>query len=187
MKNWIALGFIACLLLLINGCIPSIHPLYTQKDLIKDDRIVGTWGEAPKKQWIFKALSNKSYGLSYSDEEVEDKFVTHLLKLGDNYYLDFYPQEDHKEADAHTILGYMTQLPVHNFAKLEINETQIQMHFFDTEWLEKLFEQRKIRIKHEKTSNYILLTAPTKDLQQFILKYADEEAAYSKTIILNKQ
>ncbi len=34
---------IGMLALLAGSCIPSLFPLYTEKDLVTDDRIVGTW------------------------------------------------------------------------------------------------------------------------------------------------
>ena len=53
------------------------------------------------------------------------------------------------------------------------------MESFKTEWLEDLFKQRKIRIKHEVIKDdEILLTASSKDLQKFVLKYEEEKKAY---------
>jgi hypothetical protein len=37
----ISLGF----LFLMTGCIPSMHPLYTEQDLIFDSLVVGVWAD----------------------------------------------------------------------------------------------------------------------------------------------
>ena len=56
----------------------------------------------------------------------------------------------------------------------------MKIYFFDIEWLEQLFKQRKIRIKHEvMEEDIIVLTAPTAELQEFVRKYAEAKKRHS--------
>ena len=41
LKLTVALG----LVVLLAGCFPSLHPLYTEEDLVYDSALVGTWTE----------------------------------------------------------------------------------------------------------------------------------------------
>ena len=49
----------------------------------------------------------------------------------------------------------------------------------DEQYLNKLIEEKKIRISHEKDAKGdIVITASTDELQQYIIKYGDEPGAY---------
>jgi hypothetical protein len=45
--------------------------------------------------------------------------------------------------------------------------------------LQKLFDENKIRIKHENNGVYTLLTAKPEELQKFVIKFANEDKAFS--------
>jgi hypothetical protein len=67
---------------------------------------------------------------------------------------------------------------VHTFAKVDIENDSIVINWFDSEWFAKKLEENKIRIKHEKNSANILLTALPKELQKFVSKYSNDEDAF---------
>ncbi|MDI6784878.1 MAG: hypothetical protein QME64_12400, partial [bacterium] len=46
------------------------------------------------------------------------------------------------------------------------------------DWVKNQIDQKKIKIQHEIVNDIVVLTAPTKELQKFILKYADDTAAF---------
>ncbi|MDX1941443.1 MAG: hypothetical protein SFU99_12875, partial [Saprospiraceae bacterium] len=76
----------------------------------------------------------------------------------------------------------------HSFARVEFKNRQVIIRFFDYDFLKTLFEQQKIRLKHERLSNdNIVLTAPTEELQKFVLKYADEPKAYQEALVLKRK
>lgn len=110
-----------------------------------------------------------------SNPENNAEFHLHLVKLGDDTYFDFFPEEWDQTND---ILA-MHLMYVHTFAKVEISD-EIEIQWFDSEWLQQMFEDNKIRIKHENNGVYTLLTAKPEELQKFILKYSDNEEAYSE-------
>ncbi len=49
--------------------------------------------------------------------------------------------------------------------------------FFDPSYLEELIDEDRIKISHIRHDNGILLTAGTRELQKFVIKYGDEEDA----------
>jgi hypothetical protein len=183
-------------------CIPSLHPLYTKKDLILNNTIEGTWisnesekdqsiweiekydgcGHCPGPQELYPTnIDGKLYSLTniqFSDTVV---FELYILKLGDYFYFDLYPHDDYESDNE---LGNMHLFPVHTFAKVDIKNNTINIKQFDLEFLEELIRQNKIKISHEKSGRNIILTAPTEELQKFVIKYADDENAFNDPIIL---
>ncbi len=54
----------------------------------------------------------------------------------------------------------------------------LQIAFLDDDWLRKRIEEGEVNIAHERLGTDILLTASTKDLQMFVLKYAEDKEAF---------
>ena len=177
---------------IVFSCIPSLYPLYRDKDLLLDERLVGTFGDPSEDDdyWDFQQVdaemarelgrgwqhfqSGYTYKLSVMEEGVVEEFATHLLKLGDDFYLDFFPVNYSIEPD----LLEMSLAPSHIFAKAELNDDYLVLHFFDLDWLEDLIEKDRIKISHMELDNRYLLTANTEELQKFILKFANDSTTF---------
>ena len=72
--------------------------------------------------------------------------------------------------------------PVHTFSKISLKENQLNIEFFETSFIEKLISANRIRIKHEKTDDSILITASTNELKKIVEKYAHEEDAFENAL-----
>ena len=214
------IAIIAFVLLFIQSCIPSLHPLWTQDKLIYEEKLLGTWEQQDAdllSVWNFSGGLDqntrlaKGYELLYKEGKSEAKFDIHLVKLGEYLFFDIFPDEvdylkfegkslavpsssfgivknDSKQPDIElNSLYFQHLLPVHTFAKVEIEKDEVRIFRFDAEWLDKLFKERKVRIKHETTEDgQVILTAPSADLQKFFEKYAADEKAYLEPIILKR-
>ncbi|WP_320112223.1 hypothetical protein [Draconibacterium orientale] len=191
---------IATITLLLSGCVVySFYPLYTESDLFENDLLLGEWFEdddndvvfsGSDDSWIFThpflgdkndgIRDKKRYVLSLTSNEdgvvKESKFEVHVIKLADEYFLDFYI-ENYGDDDNIT-LADLHLVPVHTFAKLSVSDDKLLIRWFDPEWLEDLIKENKIRIHHEDNGDYILLTAKPKELQKFVSKYVDSEEAF---------
>ena len=89
--NGIQLG----MLLFLAGCVPSLNPLYTEKDLIFDEALLGVWSEKENSNdgWTFRKRDEKSYLLVVQAGEKSSPFIAHLVQLGKYRFLDLYPDE----------------------------------------------------------------------------------------------
>ena len=74
--------------------------------------------------------------------------------------------------------------PVHTFSKIKVENSELSIEFFKDSWIEGLIENNRVRIKHEKVDNDVLITASTKELQKFVEKYSDDENAFDDPLIL---
>lgn len=191
---------IATITLLLSGCVVySFYPLYTESDLFENDLLLGEWFEDDDQDIVFSGsddswnfthpfLGDKNDGirdkkryvlsLTSNDNGVvnESKFEVHVIKLADEYFLDFY-LEDYGDDD-NILLSDLHLVPVHTFAKLIVSDDKLEIQWFDPEWLEDLIKENKIRIHHEDNGDFILLTAKPKELQKFVSKYVDSEKAF---------
>ena len=91
-----ARGFwMLAVLTLIAGCIPSLNPVYTDETLTFEPALLGVWKQpAAKARWDFAKLDDKTYRLSYTDENGQQgRFLGRLAKLDSELFLDLYPEE----------------------------------------------------------------------------------------------
>lgn len=190
--------FSILLVVLIQSCIPSLHPLYTKDKIVYLDVLEGEWIDKSdskgSKFWEFKKHENDGYLLIHTDaNKAKAAFEVFVVKLGDDYFLDFFPADSHgglfQGENTMNEMAAIHILPVHTFAKLIVKDNAVNIRMFDPEFLEGLFAHRQIRIKHEKLEGGdYLLTAKPAELQKFVEKYADQNEAYiDDLIVLNKK
>jgi hypothetical protein len=71
---------------------------------------------------------------------------------------------------------------MHSFYRIRFhNDRSFETSQFNEDFLKRLIDKKQIRIKYEVRfdGNYVI-TAPTEELQQYVLKYGDEPEAYYK-------
>lgn len=202
------------------GCLPvmSLHPLYQDKDLAFEERLLGTWidGDDPNESdstWQFAHSddSKKQYQLIVTGEEGRKGFFTaNLVKLDNLLVLDIHPEKfpsgTETVEDMNLPYNAFFFIPVHTFVKVDFitpimnigkhidkpdpnalkelsknYDYAMVLQFTDDDDFEKLLKQDPNAIAHEKIENHgIILTASTKQLQKFVLKYADHDKLFSK-------
>lgn len=191
-KNLILL---AISILALSGCVVfSFYPLYTPKDLFANNLLTGEWIDKDSTIWKFEHsykgkkipanIDSTSYILILKEKN-SSKFSRASLKvtpikLGNHYFLDFYLQEYLNDQEL-TLFDFHI-LPVHTFAKLELNKEGMHIRWFDQDWLKELIQSNRIRIHHEDNGEHILLTAKPEELQKFVVKYINTKEAFDDGI-----
>ncbi len=187
---------------ILGGCVPvmSLHPLYTEKDVIFEEKLLGTWLDdpnGPETIWEFQCPeeAEKEYKLIFSDEEgKKGLFATRLVKLGGRFFLDVYPANfpcgDIEDPNKKDWLPYNSFffVPAHTFIKIDSIGSELKMRLTDDENMETLLKENPNAVKFETLEDdRIVLTASTKELQAFVLKYADDERLFGDAIVLNRK
>ena len=194
--------FFGLIILLFNSClVKSLHPFYTEDVISFDEKLVGNWQSKGKNKWIIEDLKTtvlrengvnrveelddsdrkmyEQYKGSYfvtiiEDDEEDSFFLVVPFKIEGQLFLDFSPVVVDNELNS---LLQSHLLGAHSLVKLDVlEEGKVSLKWFDEKRIKELFEQNKIKIKHQKMRNFlfeeeILLTAKPKELQKFIKKY----------------
>ena len=184
--------------LCLAGCLTTLHPIFTAKDLITDPRLIGNWEKAKDKSKVIYRQPNvnelnnlspalqseagKIYMLDEKDEQgdIRSTYYAFMVKLGKYYYMDYYPasEKERQSADNFFAAHY---IPMHSIYRIEFkNSNSFNVQRLDGGYLEKLIKNKQIRIRHEVMEDGgIFITAPTEELQQYLIKYSDVPEAYS--------
>ncbi|MBC8469442.1 MAG: hypothetical protein H8D56_08210 [Planctomycetes bacterium] len=197
--GWAKKALFYLLAALLGGCVPvmSLHPLYTEKDVVFEERLLGRWVDDPNRPetaWEFHRIEepNNAYSLVFSDEEgKKGSFVAHLVRLQNKLFLDVYPSEPPWEIEDPNKLelpyNSFFLIPAHTFIKIDFNGPQLKMWLTKDEEMEKLLKEEPNAVKHTFIEDKLILTAPTKELQSFVIKYADDKRVFKGEIVLDRK
>ena len=180
------------LLLLLPGCIVrSFHPLYTDRDVVFEPALLGEWIEEKEdgktETWTFtKEEKQPNYQVVYTDNDgKQGAFEAHLVKVQGRFFLDLFPADPELTQNC---LYQLHLMPVHTFLWVRQTDPTLWMSIMDAEWLEKHLESEPDAIAHVASDEAgILLTAPTEELQTFVVKHTATEGAFEKPSNLKRK
>jgi len=197
-----------CFAVLLGGCVPvvSLHPLFTEDNLVFEEKLLGTW--VNDTTWEFarfdaaggvdmlpdelRSQAERLYRLNITDNEGhKGSFVACLTRLDDRLFLDVFPDKfPSGEPDVEKmkmLYNAFFFLRVHTFVRVDSIGAQLQMRLTDDEKFEKLLEAEPKAVKHEMVEDRPVLTASTKELQAFVTKYADDARLFPNEVKLTKK
>jgi len=190
---------------LLGGCIPvmSLHPLYTEKDVVFEEKLLGVWesdsNDTSNTTWEFKhpekaKKAKKAYELVFSDKEGgKGMFIAHLVKLENKLFLDVYPAElpcgpSEDPNNIEWLYNVFFLVPAHTFIKINAIEPQLKMQLTSEDEIEELLKEDPNAMRYESfEDDRLVLTASTKKLQEFVLKYADDDRVFTDETALTRK
>ena len=184
---------------LMGGCVPvmSLRPLYTKENVVFDKKLLGTWVDDPNESkitWQFKSIDKpeNAYKLIFTGEDgMKGSFVAHMLKLQDKLFLDVYPSELPWDPEDPNKMEWpyntLFLIPAHTFVKIDSAGPKLKMRLMLETQLKKLIEEDPDAIEHVAVDDRLILTASTKELQAFVLKYADGDKVFTDEIVLERK
>ena len=111
---------------LLQGClVKSLHPFFTERDIIFKKELLGNWTDKDSAAWEIRQhmrtigflkpqVPDKSYDITLTDNKGSSHFVANLFRLQDQLYLDFYPTEISCQND----LAEFNLVATHSLAKV---------------------------------------------------------------------
>ena len=178
------------LLIALAGCVPSWNPFYTEKDLIFESSIVGVWqplqrSAASEESWAFITTGENDYRLEQTDEEGRKAvFEAHLFTLANRRFLDLYLVKLEGETKLNAWAGF-SLVPAHLLLKVEQIEPTLKLAAMDPEQVKRIVKEEQICHRVVSEGN-IVLTATTKDLQDFVARHLKGEQIFGGAMELGR-
>ena len=174
----IATSSILICVLFIAACVPSLHPLYTEADLMMDPTLVGTWVDKESgESWTFSNCGKFKCSLVHIDSDGrKSEYDARLLKLEDKLFLDIVPiKSGSNQNDFYQGLFFAT----HTFVHVVTTPSMVQISYIEPRWLKDFLVENPNAIRHEKVNGEIVLTSATKETQKFVLAHMNTRGAFS--------
>ncbi|XWN36969.1 MAG: hypothetical protein ROO71_13520 [Balneola sp.] len=208
--------YLSFILLFLSGCfLQSLHPLINNDKAELLEGIEGRW-ETKDSRWTFfrdtenlkdislsginvsgnvefsfdegDALSkdDKSYFVLFEDlnKTVPDSVLleARIGTINETYYMDITVSNLFRDVNFENFHLF----PVHTFSKIKLDESDLKIELFKSDWISELIQENRVRIKHETIGENILITASSKELNKFVQKYGSDEKAYEDPINLKR-
>ncbi len=169
--NTIRYFLVAGLAVLSLGCpARSIFPLFTSKDFVSVSAIVGTWVNEEGDTITFQKAADNSYDVVSRDKKGSTGvYKAQIGRLGKSWFLDLYSDQ--------TAPDY-SMIRTHMITRMSLDGDSLQIALLESDWLKKVIEDGKLKIAHVVRDGDILLTASTEELQELVLRYADNNGAF---------
>lgn len=181
---------ISAVVLVLFGCVPSLHELYTKETLVFDPALAGKWQGDSDEIWEFVPdAKNKAYALTIrkdkdTDNKKDSKLIAHLVDVKGQRFLDLYPAKD---AEIET--GDWTKMcivPAHLFLHVAQTEPNLVLAAMDPDKIGDLLEQKPDRVKHERIEDRDVLTDTPERLQAFVTAGLAIEKFYGDPMTLKR-
>jgi hypothetical protein len=184
----------AAVVLGLAGCfVPSVNPLYTEKELVLDPTLIGSWGKTNEAgRWVFTSNGAKAYTWTSQESEGTNVFRAHLLQLGEHRFLDALLVRTTEKWEGIGRASVVMR-PAHLFFQVKMTNSTLRLSALNFEWLDTLLKANPQAVAHERIQEpdideseggRVLLTASTAELQRFMLKYAADTNAFSHSDVL---
>lgn len=162
----------AVLISLAGGCIPTLNPVYTEKDLVFEPSVLGAWTQPNNDSvWRLEKRDDTSYRLLITEKGgARGQFIAHLANMEGALFLDLFPEEIEGDASG---LYKLHLVPIHTVYRVNKLEPTLELAAVDFNRLEKLLSERPRAVEHINVSGGKLITAPPDKVRQFVLKNQD--------------
>lgn len=176
------LSYLTGIAVLLTGCVvTSVCPYYTQKEVVKEPAIAGTWINQKNNQetWRFEPNLDGSYRLTMIEANKATILLAQPFKLDDQLLLDL----GSLEQDIHVI-------PAHYLLKITQLRPTLQMSEISHEWLKNLLDQDPKALRHhlvaigDQSDGRVVLTGDTAELQAFVRQHMTYGPAWKPTFDL---
>ena len=185
-RSLIALFAIGAVLCLVS-CRPvlSLHPWYSDNDVVFEPALLGSWFNPTEKDthaaFIFEKSGPNSYTATLVDfsetQHLDLVFNAHLMRLDGKLFIDAV-QKSARVRGQDVDTGIV--VPGHLVGRISIQGDVLRMKLLDDDWVKKGIEAGTISIEHENVDGVPVLTASTPELQRFLLAHADDSQAFSE-------
>lgn len=176
-----------CLLVVLAGCVGSLHPLYTAESVIDDDRIVGKWVEYDpvfekhgRSSYVITENGKKAYTVTQTTNNGVSNFDLHLVSVGDMTFWDLHRKMTDAERSAP---GSLVRL--HQFIRYELADNKMRQFVCDVKKFEKTLIAEKVPFV--KKDEQIIITAKTNKLHSFLSKHGKQIFSESFATVFHRK
>ncbi|MRT91875.1 hypothetical protein EMN46_02825 [Ancylomarina sp. 16SWW S1-10-2] len=140
-----------------------------------------------EERYFFNPQLKKHYQIKMITERDTFTLDGRLSKLEGCYFLDVIPNEEALEKRLKVFMGGLT-IRAHGFFKIDLSGDELIINTIEYDDFDDLIKNKKIRIEHIERDGEIIITAKTKDIQKFLIKFANEKMFNDpkEALILNR-
>jgi hypothetical protein len=162
---------------LLTGCVPSIQPLYTDREPPADSELAGTWTEFEGQgKWVVRLGGAGFYEATETEDGETRKFEVHVVRLGSQLFLDIQPGEKlslkNETFQAHFVKA-------HTFYRFRRTGDTMKVNALEPEFLKRLVAQRKTTAV-QMAEGELVITGSTPEIRELLQTFAGVQEAFTE-------
>ncbi|MCB1217724.1 hypothetical protein KDL44_10030 [bacterium] len=174
MSRLIVILFAIAALFATGSCVPSVHGIATESNIIYRPELVGSWvSDDNSAAWVFSSVDELHYMLELVTQDGTDGlFNVALVELEGELFLDMFPSDQDFNWPLKSYYG-LHFMPMHTFMHAELSEDGLALRMMDPSWLDAKLSQEPgfTPVIHE---NMTALTGSTAELQALLPQLLSE-------------
>src|SRR5262245_25050730 len=164
---------VSFLLLATGGCAVSLQPLWSPDRAATDDRIVGTWRpfeplfkSYEPTAWSIERANDGEYKVTVTSGRAGDSraYRGRLARLGEATFLEL----------CRSAALDPDSVPVHHIIRVQVDGDTLAFAELNAEKLKTVATRNKVKLAWETVGRTTVLTSPTAELQQFLLRHGSD-------------
>ena len=169
--RWLTTVLAAAAAVTLTGCtqVVSVNPVYSDDAPVIEPAVVGVWeADEGADTWIVRDSGAGAYTLVVSPKKATDPVQIldiRLVRIGGQLFADGTERKD-------------ASIPGHFMAMVSIQGDNLSLTFPDGEWLTKRGPEFPLPA-YSKTSQALVITAPTAEVQAFLTRCAATPGCFS--------
>ncbi len=108
----------------------------------------------------------------------------HLVKVGDGLYVRLVQPQQDSEASQDGGAGEMQLIQAHWVFRVWLDGNSLRLADLREEWFKEMADHGKVQIGFDRIDDDLVLTAPTEEIQAFLMRFAGNELAFPKSSAL---
>ena len=151
----------------LSGCVPCLHAIYTDRDLISDPALFGVWEGEHEMRWEFTKTDATTYRLVMVEKQEQGIFEARLVKLEGVLFLDLFPVQPDWPKKTDSKFYQNLWVPVHTFCVVDSITPKLRIRWMKDEWLKDYLKTHPGALQCDMgsgrpTDNRLLVTARLK-------------------------
>jgi hypothetical protein len=170
--------------LLFSACIPSLQPFYTEKDLVFELSLIGSFGETEgSATWTFTKAGDREYKLTIKDKEKTSSFITHLFKLGNDHFIDLHAVKESLDDSPREDFFKASLIPGHLALKVSSLSPNLTLQVMDEDGIKEYLKTNKGAVPHNLIeSDRLVFTGSSEQMRDFLKRISAEEKCWGKPV-----
>lgn len=142
-------------------------------------------GQLSEKDKKDSVLFSKSYLIKYTRDGIQYLLFGSMIKLNGGFFMNFTPVDmtSKDSSNNETEIDLANRINSYTIARVQFSKTNtLQLDFIDGGYIYDQIKAGRLKIKNETDELYdtFLITASTRELQQFLEKYGDDNRFFNK-------
>jgi hypothetical protein len=194
--RWAVLWLIAAAWLNGCSCAGSLQRLESGEPLMESANLRGKWvtTDATSQEQDYFMVDNATTGIyfvscSKPNGKLRDLYEVSFVQVGSYTFLDAAFSEI-ASGEEHRDTPDMKVLPIHFIGRVWVEGDTLRLGLLNHDWLQEMISSGKVKLPymdhHEENEAFLLLTAESNKLTEFVRQYAEDPDAFSTVLTFHR-